>query len=212
MGFTLRRVYDSATTTLQQQHLREVVLLARSINSDMRSLSRIAETTAAFLDINPSLSEDDLYGLLRQNTSRNQLLYGSAIAFEPGAYRGKSLFSPYVYGRDLKQMDIGKDAYDYTDGRWEWYSGVKETHAGLWTEPYFDEGAGQLEMTTYSHPVLRDGQFIGVTTIDLRLDQLSSTISSQLDGEMFMIMSPTGTFVSHYLPDQALHGSLQDFG
>lgn len=212
MGFTLRRVYDSAAATLQQQHLREVVLLARSINSDMRSLARIAETTAAFLDINPALSEDDLYALLRQNIGRNPLLYGSAIAFAPGAYEGKPLFSPYVYDRDLKQIDIGKDAYDYTDGRWQWYTGVMETHAPLWTEPYFDDGAGDLEMTTYSHPVLRDGEFIGVTTIDLRLDQLSSTISSQLDGEMFMIMSPTGTFVSHYLPEQALHGSLQDFG
>lgn len=212
MGFTLRRVYDSAAETLQQQHLREVVLLARSINSDMRSLSRIAETTATFLDTSPALGEEDLYALLRRNVSRNALLYGAAIAFEPGAFNGKERFSPYVYDRDFKQMDIGAEAYDYTNGNWEWYSGVKETRAGLWTEPYFDDGAGDLEMTTYSYPLTRDGEFIGVTTIDLRLDQLSSAISTQLDGEMFMIMSPTGTFVSHYQPEQALHGSLQDFG
>ncbi|MGP1609498.1 MAG: PDC sensor domain-containing protein, partial [Burkholderiales bacterium] len=213
MGFTLRRVYDSATETLQQQHLREVVLLARSINNEMRSLARIAEDTAMFLDIGQELSEANLYALLRQNTGRNPLLYGAAIAFEPGAFSAdRELFSPYVYGPDRLQMDIGMEAYDYTDGRWQWYSGVKETGAGLWTEPYFDDGAGNLEMTTYSHPVLRNGDFVGVTTIDLRLDQLSSAVSSQLDGEMFMIMSPNGTFVSHYQPEQALHGSLQDFG
>lgn len=216
MGFTLRRVYNSAAETLQQQHLREVVLLARSINNEMRSLARIAEDTAVFLDIDRDSNAEELYALLRQNAGRNPLLYGAAIAFEPGVFEGRPLFSPYVYDVDLKQMDIGDvtgtSGYDYTDGRWQWYTGVKEMQTGLWTEPYFDTGAGILEMTTYSHPVLRDGQFIGVTTIDLRLDQLASAVSSQLDGEMFMIMSPNGTFVSHYQPERALHGSLQDFG
>lgn len=213
MGFTLRRVYDSAAETLQQQHLREVVLLARSINNDMRSLARIAEDTALFVGIDANLAEDQLYAILHQNTGRNPLLYGAAIAFEPHAYSAdKELFSPYVYDTDRKQMDIGADAYDYTDGTWQWYTGVKQTQAGLWTEPYFDDGAGNLEMTTYSHPLLRNGEFVGVTTVDLRLDALSSSVSSQLGGEMFMIMSPNGTFVSHYKPDQALHGSLQDFG
>ncbi|HEY0963953.1 MAG TPA: SpoIIE family protein phosphatase [Pseudomonadales bacterium] len=213
MGFTLRRVYNSAAETLQQQHLRETVLLARSINNEMRSLARIAEDTAMFLDIDRDLRDEQLYALLRQNTGRNPLLYGAAIAFEPGTFDGNTqLFAPYVYDRDLKQMDIGKNGYDYTDGRWEWYTGVKESGTSLWTEPYFDNGAGNLEMTTYSHPLLRDGEFIGVATIDIRLDQLSSAVSSQLDGEMFMIMSSNGTFVSHYLPEQALHGSLQDFG
>jgi hypothetical protein len=216
MGFTLRRVYNSAAETLQQQHLREVGLLARSMNNEMRSLARIAEDTALLLGIARDIDEDELYAILRQTTGRSPLLYGAAIAFEPGVFKGKPLFSPYVYDLDLKQMDIGdisgSSGYDYTDGSWEWYTGVKETQAPLWTEPYYDNGAGNLEMTTYSHPLFRDGQFIGVTTIDLRLDQLSSAISSQLDGDMFMIMSPGGTFVSHYQPEQALHGSLQDFG
>ncbi len=212
MGITLRRVYDSAAQTLQQQHLREVVLLARSINNEMRSLARIAEDTAVFLDINREIPEEQLYAILRHTTGRSPLLYGAAIAFEPGVFAGKPLFSPYVYGPELRQMDIGAEAYDYTDGRWEWYTAVKETGMGLWTEPYFDTGAGNLEMTTYSHPLMRDGEFIGVTTVDLRLDQLSSAVSSQLDGEMFMIMSRNGTFVSHFQPEQALHGSLQDFG
>lgn len=216
MGFTLRRVYNSAAETLQQQHLREVVLLARSMNNEMRSLARIAEDTALLLGIAPSIDEEQLYAILRQTTGRSPLVYGAAIAFEPGVFADKPLFSPYVYDLDLKQMDIGdisgSSGYDYTDGNWEWYSGVKDSQAPLWTEPYFDTGAGNLEMTTYSHPLLREGNFIGVTTIDLRLDQLSSAISSQLDGEMFMIMSPSGTFVSHYQPEQALHGSLQDFG
>ena len=213
MGLTLQRVYNSATETLQQQHLREVNLLAQSIDNEMQSLARIAEDLAGFLNIRQDLQERDLYALLSQNAGRNPLLYGAAIAFEPFAYTAdKELFSPYVYDNDLKQMDIGADGYDYTDGTWEWYSAVKATQRGTWTEPYFDSGAGNLAMTTYSHPLLRDGAFIGVVTVDLRLHELSRKISAQLESDQFMIMSAEGRFVSHYRPELALKSTLLEFG
>ncbi len=213
MGFTLQRVYDSATETLKQQHLREVDLLARSINNEMISLARIAEDTTVFLDVKRDLEEADLYALLRRSAGRNSLLFGAAIAFEPHAFSpDKELFSPYVYDVDLKRMDIGAEAYDYTDGTWEWYTGVKEAGRGLWTEPYFDAGAGNLAMTTYSHPMIRDEEFVGVATVDLRLDQLSRVISILLEGEKFMVMSASGSFVSHYRPELTLTERLQDFG
>jgi sigma-B regulation protein RsbU (phosphoserine phosphatase) len=212
MGLTLRRVYDSAAATLKEQHLREVNLLARSIDNELLSLARIAEDTAAFLNIRDDLREQDLYALLSLNAGRNPLLYGAAMAFEPYAFRADlQLFSPYVYDSDLKQIDIGAVAYDYTDGNWEWYSAVKESGQALWTAPYFDTGAGNLAMTTYSHPMFRDGEFYGVTTVDLRLDELSREIASQLNNEKFMIVSPGGTFVSHYRPELALNSSLADF-
>jgi sigma-B regulation protein RsbU (phosphoserine phosphatase) len=213
MGFTLQRVYDSATGTLQQQHMREVGLLARTINNELRSLARIAEDNTVFLDVKRDMKEQDLYALLSRSAGRNTLLYGAAIAFEPYAFsQDKRLFSPYVYDVDLKKMDIGAEAYDYTDGTWEWYSGVRDGGRALWTEPYFDAGAGNLAMTTYSHPIIRDEEFIGVATVDLRLDQLSRVISALLQGEKFMVMSANGNFVSHYRPELTLNERLQDFG
>ncbi|MEY4642582.1 MAG: hypothetical protein RLZZ227_2576 [Pseudomonadota bacterium] len=226
MGPTLQRVNASATATLQEQRLRELDLLARSINNEMRALARIAEGTAVFLGVQRALEEDDLYAILSRNIANNPLLYGAAIAFEPGIFRDKPLFSPYVYDHDLKRMDIGADAYDYTDGKWQWYSAVRNAQKGLWTEPYYDAGAGNLAMTTYSHPIFRGealhgeepgseqpaGEFIGVTTVDLRLDELSSVLSAQLDGDKFMIISTEGRFVSHYHPEQTLTETLQEFG
>ncbi len=211
MGLTFQRVYNSATSSLQQQYIREINLLARSIDNEFVSLSRIADDTAIFLAIHPDLNEPQLYEMLRRNASRNPLIYGAAIAFEPYTFkREQRLFSPYVYDTDLKEIDIGAVSYDYTSGEWEWYAAVEATHEAVWTEPYFDTGAGNLAMTTYSAPVMRDTQFTGVTTVDLRLDSLSTKISEQLNNQKFMIMSPSGRYVSHYRPEMALNGTLRE--
>jgi hypothetical protein len=211
MGFTLQRVYSSATNSLQQQYIREVELLARSIDNRFISLARIAEDTAIFLGLEPTIEEAELYALLRRNANRNPLIYGAAIAFEPFAYkRDQRLFAPYVYDTDLKAIDIGADSYDYTSAEWEWYSAVEASHSAKWTEPYFDTGAGNLAMTTYSAPIMRGTEFIGVTTVDLRLDSLSMEILDQLRGQKFMIMSADGRFVAHYKPEMALNSTLHE--
>lgn len=211
MGLTFQRVYTSATTSLQTQYIRELNLLAHGIDNEFISLARIAEDTAIFLSIRPDLTETELYDLLRRNANRSPLIYGAAIAFEPFTFsRDRRLFAPYVYDVDLKAIDIGAVSYDYTSGEWEWYAAVEATHEAQWTEPYFDTGAGNIAMTTYSAPIMRGNTFAGVTTVDLRLDNLAMEIAAQLNNQKFMIMSPNGRFVSHYRPDLALNATLQE--
>ena len=36
------------------------------------------------------------------------------------------------------------------DGKWEWFTAPRAAKAAVWTEPYFDEGAGNVTMCTYS--------------------------------------------------------------
>jgi sigma-B regulation protein RsbU (phosphoserine phosphatase) len=212
MGVTLKRVYVSAVSSLQQQRLLEVSLLARSIDNELISLARIAEDTAAFMRVGTTPQPDELYALLAENASRTPLIYGAAIAFAPYVYDSATrLFAPYVYDDDFKAIDISVVAYDYTTGEWPWYSDILGSEKGQWIDPYFDTGAGNLAMTTYSVPLYRDGTFLGVTTVDLRLDELSREISDILRGQRFMIMTRDGTFVSHYQPEQALNSSLQQF-
>lgn len=44
---------------------------------------------------------------------------------------------------------------------------------GYWTSPYFDSGAGGINMVTYSQPIIsRLGKFLGVATIDVTVDAL----------------------------------------
>lgn len=209
MGVTLQRLYSSAANTLLEQHVREMSLLARSIGNRLEAMAAIADDTASFLRIAPGLDETAIYELLRGNVRNDELVYGSALAFEPFAWNeGRRLFAPYVFDEDLKAIDIGAVAYDYTDGNWAWYSDIKASAKAGWSEPYFDTGAGNMPMTTYSTPLSREGRFIGVATVDLRLDQLSRDIAAQTNQQRFMMMSPSGRFVSHSNPRLTLTSSL----
>lgn len=213
MGFTLSRIYQYASASIRDQELAELGLYSQRIAAEFDSLAQIALTTANVLSQDQGSGEEDYYGLLYDSVADNPLVYGAAIAFEPFAYHDDiRLFSPYVFGEasDLTAIDIGADSYDYADGSWEWYSGVSEAGHALWTEPYFDEGAGNVLMTTFSAPFYRDGLFAGVTTVDVRLDALHEDAALQFEGENFMILSQSGRFISHYNRDIELNTSLRD--
>ncbi len=107
MGLTLRRLYDSAVSTLQEQHQREINLLASTIDSELAALAATAGDTARFLALQPELQSDAIYRLLEDMLARNQLVYGAGVAFEPFAWRDDiRLFAPYVYDRDRKHVEL----------------------------------------------------------------------------------------------------------
>jgi sigma-B regulation protein RsbU (phosphoserine phosphatase) len=178
---------------------------ASRFDGEISAASQIADSTASFLTLNPNVSESELYSLIDAAIDHRVVVFGAAIAFEPGAFDPqRELFSPYGFrsGENIAHLDIGADAYDYRD--WEWYSAVRDADAPLWTEPYFDEGAGNVLMCTYSAPFYgADGAFRGVATIDIQLVplQLEANVHA-LTGGNFVIISGDGRFISH--PDPAM--------
>jgi len=131
---------------------------ARYIDVQLEKITQVATTTADILST-AHFSEQNLYQLLQKNVSGNRFIYGAAIAFEPNIYSNYRRFSPYVYRKDagLDSINIA-NSYDYLS--FEWYAAVRETHHSRWSEPYFDDGAGNAYMVTFSAPIKRDGQFI----------------------------------------------------
>jgi phosphoserine phosphatase RsbU/P len=211
MGLTLRRLYDSAVLTLQAQHLREISLLATGINSELAALAGTADDTARFLSLQPTLAPDAIFQLLEQTMRRNPLIYGAAVAFEPFAYRDDlRLFAPYVFGRDYKQVDMGSVLGDYTTSRAPWYQNAKSTRLPAWSEPYYDSASGMTSIVTYAVPIIAGDIFLGTATLDLRLDLLSQRLAARMDPSLFMIMSPSGRFISHYDPSRILEAGLAD--
>jgi len=213
MSFTLSRIFDYATINLQEQELSEMNLYAQGIAAQFDGLAQIAATSANSLAQAEEVSDAELYGLLFSSVGDNPLVYGAAIAFAPFALNeDQRLFAPYVYGEEnnLEAIDIGADSYDYTNGDWEWYSAVETSGQPQWTEPYFDEGAGNVLMTTYSAPFYRDGTFAGVATVDVRLDKLREEAALQFTDENFMLISGAGRFISHYNPEMVMNTSIQD--
>ncbi len=183
---------DKEATLLARRHSRQV-------DGAMREAAQMVRSTAAFVGLSGAMEEADFYALLRSNISQNELLYGGAVAFDPAfCPPGRSLFSPYVHRTDdgLRALDIGRDSYDYTDPKWEWWQIPKTSGRPVWTAPYFDKGAGDALMVTYSAPIFRDGVFIGVATIDIKLEPLQRTIQEQLDpGLDFFLIDGAGFFI-----------------
>lgn len=204
-----------ATGERQMQHLAKTA--AARFDEYISKPARIADTTARFISRVPNLDEEQIYGILSSNVSMNERIYGAAMAFEPGSYYDiKGLFSPYVYrnknGEGLIEMNIDEEAYDwYGDETTEWWHRAKNENKGIWTAPYFDEGAGNIIMTTYSAPFNRYGSFGGVTTVDIDLETLQQEIGDTIaEGHVFFIVAPNGQFVYSPYEDETMHKTIDD--
>lgn len=188
---------DEHLTQLATQH-------AHRINAHLREMAQIARSTASALEAGTP-TEAEVYTQLEANLRHSQLVYGSATAFEPYAFDPKRrLVSPYVYRSDGRaaRMDIGAEAYDYQDGTWDWYSLPSQQGRPVWTPPYFDEGAGNILMCTYSVPFYNKGKLWGVTTVDIALEPLRSLVDREIAEDLdFAVLTDTGRYVYAQNPE-----------
>lgn len=176
---------------------------ASRIDSVLAGVQKVARNIAFSLE-DATLTREEIEELNRRVLANNPEIYGMAIAFEPySLVRDKLYFAPYHYrsgGRIAYNMLGGPDyRYFYMD----WYQLPKELERAVWTEPYSDEGGGNVIMATYSVPFYRtvEGkrEFAGVVTADISLDWLEKMISEIKvfkTGYAFLL-SRHGTFITH---------------
>ena len=179
---------------------------AARIDTVLAAVQKIPHNFSLMIPHPAFQNEQRLLGLMKVVVARNPEVYGTAVAFEPFAWE-KSIrhFSPYVYRKDegLASTLIG---YDYFI--WDWYKLASRQNKPLWVEPYFDEGAGNIVMSTYSVPFYKTAggrqELWGIVTVDVSLawlQKIVSEIKTGGDGYAFLI-SQKGTFVTH--PDKRL--------
>ncbi len=156
------------------------------------------------------LEMTDLPQLLDPVVLGNPDIYGFGVFFEPYASdKASYYFGPYSC-RDGKggvtYSMLGDDSYQYFT--MDWYQIPKELNRPAWAEPYFDEGGGNIIMTTFSAPFYKkiDGidRFQGVVGADMDLSHLAQIVSAiklYRSGYAFLI-SRAGEFVTH--PDSSL--------
>jgi|GEM_PF-957852 len=170
---------------------------ARQFDFALRSVMSVADSLADSLETYSDGSPEQLFGHIERSVSKHPLVFGSAIAFVPNGYPGRRLFSPYVCRtpKGLRHVDIAT-VYDYTQPRWEWFSKTVEAGRGIWTEPYFDEGAGNILMCTYAMPFFRNGRLLGVATIDISLSELNKNVPWPERPAMdFFVVTSSGRYV-----------------
>jgi len=159
----------------------------------------------------------------------NPNIVGAAVAYNPNYEPKKGQpFSPYAY-RDstgIHTKQLNDQSYDYLHQ--EWYLQPIEQGKGVWSEPYIDEGGGDIPMITYSLPLTNDkGEIYAVQTADISLDWLKD-LTQKMDSAFnknfnismdedkanhafSFIVSRKGTFVVHPDKKMVLNENLHNF-
>jgi len=150
------------------------------IETILYSVEMVPKSLASFLE---NSSAEQIMNLLRSVIENNSEIYGTTIAFEPYAHDTDTLyFAPYFYKSEgeIKFTYLGGDSYRYFF--WDWYQIPKELDCPVWSEPYFDEGGGNIIMSTYSVPFYKTvsgkRQFMGIVTADISLAWLQEIVAS----------------------------------
>ncbi|HIK36162.1 MULTISPECIES: PDC sensor domain-containing protein [unclassified Thermosynechococcus] len=194
------RVIRRSTADYEEWQQAMVSLYATQFDDNLEQMVELATASAHALETFPLASEQQLYSFLRRNVEMNHLAYGMAIAFTPYSFSPrKRLFAPYVYKNNgtLVQKDTGR-IYDYTQPRWDWYSEAIRTGQSRWSDPYFDEGAGDVWRVTYAVPFRRQGKVRGVATVDVALETLQRQMHIQgLKEEQFFVLDRKGRIIFH---------------
>ena len=149
---------------------------------------------------------EKMYGVANRIVRVNPVISGSSIALIPG-YLGKrdSLFAAYAYqdSTGIHRKSLAVESYDYT--KHEWFTVPVQEKCDSWSEPYYDDGGGDMVMVTYSHPIFdKDSNVVAVVTADLSLDNLSMLIANieYYDKAYSFAISQDGTYLVH--PDTTL--------
>ena len=120
---------------------------------------------------------DSLGSVSARIVENNKAISGSTIALVPGHSKKFPLWAPYAHqnGDKVEITSLATPQYDYPAH--PWFTKALENENGYWSEPYLDEGGGNIMMTTYSMPVKdEDGVNAAVITADISLDWLSEHV------------------------------------
>jgi len=215
--FNYKAINEQSIKHIEAIVQKEAVEITLDFDMLFRQAEQVAQLSATTLMNHPTMNIVDIFELLENNVQQKDI-YGSCVAFEPFIFDSDlELFAPYVCDDESKSppfrfLDIAEDAYDYRDH--EWYKKPVTLKKPIWTKPYFDEGGGNILMSTYSVPLINNKDEVwGVVTIDIALDEISvkSTSSNKLKGSSLMIVECNeGMLVSHPDSSYIMHNTLAD--
>ncbi len=187
---------------------------AYKIEVVLHGAEKVPRTLARTLEQFP-FTRRDLFRLIQGTVADNAELFGVCVAFQPYAFDPKAYyFAPYACRENnrIKLEILGSDSYRYFSA--DWYQIPQELQVPVWSEPYYDEGAGNIIMSTFSAPFYRGAEgakdFRGVITCDLSLmwlKELVAAVKIYHTGYAFLI-SQNGVFVTHPEPRLIMRESI----
>lgn len=192
---------------LTQKNINEIEEVLKTVEKIPLNLASLIEV------IDPE--ENMLLNILETTVKTNDEIFGSAAAFEPYQFLPQTYYyAPYYYkdSSGIAYSNIGTAEYNYFYR--DWYQIPKMLDTPVWSEPYYDEGGGNILMTTYSVPFYQTENGVrklrGIITIDISLEWLHHLVSSItiFESGFAFLISERGTFITHPNPDMQMNRSI----
>ena len=191
-------VEDIAQTTASST-VRKIETLFNTVSANADSLAAVISTS--------NVSEKQIHQTIKAFLNTNTAIYGMTVALEPNTLiTSLGDFSPYYYRKNsnIAFADLADSSYQYK--KRDWYTKPKSLNSPVWSEPYLDEGGGDVLMTTYSTPIYLDDKksFAGVATADIRLSWLDEIVKGIHIGQSGygFILSKNDVVIAH--PDKTI--------
>src|SRR5208283_2859397 len=188
------------------------------IEQDFLLVAQAVDDLSAFLEESP-WDEQALLNHIKRTVTRNGRVFGSTVAFLPYAFEPhQERFAPYFFRAEdgVKFEQLGTDSYDYFSK--DWFRAPVNLRQAIWTDPYFDEGGGNVLMITYACPMFDKQKenstepIKAVVTADISLKSLNNlTNAKQVYETGFLsVISDKGTFVTNRNPNRVMRTSIFD--
>ena len=120
------------------------------------------------IEVNRPANTDKYVERLNGYLTANPLFFGSAVAIMDST--GAVTSCPYVYRSNSGLVNIDIATPEYNVEGWDWFTIPLTTNKGVWIPPFYDEGGGNIWMTTRSVPARDDRGVFAIVTTDLEVD------------------------------------------
>ncbi|MBX9914540.1 MAG: methyl-accepting chemotaxis protein [Pseudomonadaceae bacterium] len=193
--------------------------IVRQLGLQLAGIEGLTASMASLAEVLPreeALYKSSLPNLI--NNSGNSAIAGGGVWPEPNAFSADVSRRSFFWARSANgQLDYSDD-YNKADGPGyhndAWYSSARNAKAGQcrWSEAYQDPVSG-VPMVTCSVPYSLSGRFAGVSTIDLRLDDLAQFLQQQgaVTGGYAFALDQAGNVLYFPSTGRASAGTMQTF-
>lgn len=156
---------------------RMLKIIVKDVENQLGSVESSVQSLAWVVKENRT-DKEYLYHTVSKIVSENAHIVGSTVAFAPDYFKGEHYFSPYAYldsDGKVRTKQLGNEFYDYFS--MEWYKNSAESGKPHWSEPYFDDGGGEMLMSTYSFPLKDEaGRTYAIITADISLEWMNEML------------------------------------
>ena len=137
---------------------------------------------------------------IRQILDNEPQIVGIAAAFKHGFYPDRKDNDYMIYYHRHKGSVVRSDSFAHSSYQHQqWYEEPMARNKTMWSEPVEDYRTDDEPIISYSIPLVKDGEVVGVYGVDISIYWLAQTVLSHhsLSDMRGAVVTRTGAFVIH---------------